>query len=199
MKYPKCLNALIESLKELPGIGEKTAERLAFTMIDFKKDKLDAFSKAIIDIRNNIRRCSICNNITDSDICYICKDEGRNKDVICVVEDAKNVVLFEKNAIFDGKYHVLNGLISPFNGIKPEDSNIIPLLKRVNDEKIKEVVIAVKPTLEGEATSLYISKMLEGHDIVVSKIAQGIPMGADIEYLDAMTLENAMAERKKIS
>ena len=168
-------------------------------MLDFKKEQLDTFAKSIIELKTKIKRCSICNNITENDICDICKDKKRNKGIICVVEDVKNVFLFERNNIFDGKYHVLNGLISPFNGIKPEDSNVLSLVKRVEKEKPKEVIIAIKPTLEGEATSLYISKLLKKYNVIVSKIAQGVPMGADIEYLDAITLENAIMERKKIS
>jgi recombination protein RecR len=198
MKYPNSLNNLIENLKLLPGIGEKTAERLAFAIKDFDKNRLDDFANAIIDVKNKIKQCSICHNITEKDICEICSDKNRNQEVLCVVEDAKNVILFEKHGFFDGKYHVLEGLISPINGINPEDINIASLLNRIKKEKIKEAIIAIKPTLEGEATTQYISKMLDGLDIKVTKIAHGIPMGIDMDYLDPLTLEIALYDRTEV-
>lgn len=199
MNYPNSLKNLIECFKKLPGIGEKTAERLAFSMIEFKKEDILLFSKSIIDIKEKIKKCTICNNLTEEDICSICNDKNRESDTICVVEDTKNVILFEKIGMFKGKYHILNGLISPLSGINPEDINIEALLKRISNEKIKEVIIAVKPTIEGETTALYILKLLEGLDIIVSKIAHGVPIGADMEYLDPMTLEMALLDRKRIS
>jgi len=199
MAYPRSLNNLINSFKDLPGVGEKTAERMALTMLDFEKNKLDAFATAIIDVKEKIKRCSICNNLTEDKVCDICSDMSREKNTICVVEDVKNVMLFEKNGLFNGQYHVLNGLISPVDGIDPSDINVQSLLDRVEKEKIKEIIIAVKPSLEGEATALYISKKLEKSNVIVSKIAHGIPMGADMEYIDAMTLETALFDRKKIS
>lgn len=199
MGYPRSLNNLINSFKNLPGVGEKTAERMALAMLDFDKSKLDSFATSIIDVKNKVRRCSICNNLSESDTCDICSDKSRDRDVICVVEDVKNVILFEKNGLFNGLYHVLNGLISPVDGIDPSDINVDALLDRVVKEKINEVIIAVKPSIEGETTALYISKKLENRDVIVSKIAHGIPMGADMEYIDAMTLETALFERKKIS
>ena len=199
MAYPRSLNNLINSFKDLPGVGEKTAERMALTMLDFEKNKLDAFATAIIDVKEKIKRCSICNNLTEDKVCDICSDMSREKNTICVVEDVKNVMLFEKNGLFSGKYHVLNGLISPVDGIDPSDINVQSLFDRVEKEKIREIIIAVKPSLEGEATALYISKKLENSNVIVSKIAHGIPMGADMEYIDAMTLETALFDRKKIS
>lgn len=199
MAYPRSLNNLINSFKNLPGVGEKTAERMALAMLEFDKVKLDNFATSIIDVKNKIKKCSKCYNLSENDLCDICSDSSREKDTICVVEDVKNVILFEKNGLFHGMYHVLNGLISPVDGIDPSDINIDPLLKRIKVELVKEVIIAVKPSLEGEATALYISKMLEGSNVIVSKIAHGIPMGTDMEYIDAMTLETALFERKKIS
>ncbi|MDD2202790.1 MAG: recombination mediator RecR [Bacilli bacterium] len=199
MAYPKSLNNLISSFKDLPGVGEKTAERMALTMLNFEKNKLDSFAKAIINVKDKIKRCSICNNLTEDEICDICSDTSRDENTICVVEDVKNVMLFEKNGLFNGKYHVLNGLISPVDGIDPSDINIQSLLDRVKKENTKEIIIAVKPSLEGEATALYISKKLEGNNVIVSKIAHGVPMGADMEYIDAMTLETALFDRKKVS
>jgi recombination protein RecR len=199
MGYPRSLNNLIDNFKNLPGIGEKTAERMALAMLDFDKTKLESFATSIIDVKNKIKRCSICNNLSEKEICDICADNSREKNAICVVEDVKNIVLLEKNGIFNGRYHVLDGLISPLDGIDPSDINIESLIKRVDEENIKELIIAVKPSIEGEATALYISKKLEGKDVTVSKIAHGVPMGADMEYIDAMTLETAFFERKKIS
>lgn len=199
MIYPKSLSNLIESFKNLPGIGEKTAERLSLAMMDFDKEKLDFFSKAIMDVKNNIKRCKRCYNISESDICEICADENRDKNILCVVEDIKSIILFEKNSLFSGKYHVLNGLISPINGIDPSDINIDSLIERIINQNIKEIIIAVKPSLEGEATAMYISKKLENVDVIVSKIAHGIPSGTDMEYIDALTLETALFDRKKIS
>lgn len=199
MAYPRSLNNLISSFKNLPGVGEKTAERMALAMLDFDKDKLDTFANSICDVKNKIKRCKKCYNLAEDEMCDICKDATREKDVICVVEDVRSVILFEKNGLFNGKYHVLNGLISPMDGIDPSDINIDLLLKRVKDENINEVIMAIKPSLEGEATSLYISKKLADSAVVVTKIAHGIPMGADMEYIDAITLETALFERKKIS
>lgn len=199
MNYPKSLNNLIDNLQLLPGIGEKTAQRLAFTMLDFDAEKLQSFAQSIIDVKNKIKRCSCCNNITETDICDICNNKNRENNVICIVEDARTIGLFEKNNIFNGKYHVLNGLISPFDGINPEDSNINMLLGRIERERIKEVIIAIKPTIEGETTALYISKILEAKQVVVSKLAQGVPMGTEMEYLDAITLEKALEDRKQMS
>lgn len=198
-EYPDSLKKLMECFKKLPGIGEKTAERLAFSVRDFEDDEIQLFSKSIIDVKEKIKNCKICNNLTENEICSICEDSSRNNGILCVVEDAKNVILFEKIGSFKGKYHVLNGLISPLNGINPEDINIESLLKRVKEENIKEVIIAVKPTIEGETTALYILKLLEGLNVIVSKIAHGVPIGADMEYLDPLTLEMALTDRKKIS
>jgi recombination protein RecR len=199
MAYPKSLSNLINNLRNLPGVGEKTAERMALVMVDFDKEKLTSFANSINDVKSKIRRCSICNNLSEDEICDICKDNSREKNIICVVEDVKNIMLFEKNGIFNGQYHVLNGLISPLNGITPSDINLQSLLDRVNKDNIKEIIIAVKPSIEGEATALYISKKLENTDVIVSKIAHGVPMGADMEYIDAITLETALSDRKKIS
>lgn len=199
MNYPDSLKKLIDSLKKLPTIGEKSAERLAFAIMDMDTDDVEAFSRSIIDAKYKIKKCIICGNITENDVCDICSNKNREEDIICVVEDAKNIISLEKMGSYTGKYHVLGGLISPMDGKGPEDIKVDSLVKRVKNAKIKEVIIAVSPTLEGETTSLYISKLLEDMDVVVSKIAHGIPMGADMEYLDPMTLSMAMLNRNKIS
>lgn len=199
MNYPDSLNELIESFKKLPGIGEKTAERLAFSVMNMDNDTVILFSNSLKNVKNKIKRCTICGNITENNICDICKNEARDNNIICVVEDAKNVISLEKMGSYNGKYHVLNGLISPMDGKGPDDISIDSLISRVKKDDIKEVIIAISPTLEGETTSLYITKLLENTKVVVSKIAYGIPMGADMEYLDSMTLSMALLNRNKVS
>ena len=199
MKYPNSLQTLIECYKDLPGIGEKNAERLAFATLKFDDDQLETFSKTIKEIKSKIKKCKTCNNLTEEELCDICKDKNRNKDILCVVENTKNLILFEKANIFNGKYHVLEGLISPLEGINPEDIKINSLIKRIKDENIKEVILALTPNIEGETTSAYILKLLEGLDVKVTKIAAGIPVGADMEYLDPLTIARAMEGRNMIS
>lgn len=198
MIYPKSIQKVIDSFQLLPGIGEKTAERFAFSILELEKEEVEEFSNSIKEVKEKIKKCEICNHITEESICEICKDKNRKKEIICVVEDPKKVILFEKIGSFSGKYHVLGGLISPLDGIGPEDVNIDNLLKRVDKENINEIILAIKPGIEGETTSLYINKLLEGYNIKVSKIAHGIPIGAEMEYIDALTLEKALEERKEI-
>ena len=195
--YPDSVRNLIESLKNLPGIGEKSAERLAFSILNFDSDKIDMFANSLLDIKQ-IKRCPICNNITDMDKCYICGNPNRVDDTIFVVEKPKDIVLFEKMGNYNGKYHVLDGLISPLEGINPEDINIESLVKRVESGNVKEVIIVLKPSIEGETTMHYIKKLLSKYNVRVSKIPIGIPMGTDIEYIDSMTLEMAFEDRKDI-
>lgn len=199
MNYPDSLKVLIDSFKKLPSIGEKTAERLSFAVMNMSEEDINSFSKAIVDVKLKIKKCSICGNITENEICDICSDSSRDSDIICVVEDSKNIISLEKMGSYRGKYHVLNGLISPMDGKGPDVIMLDSLLQRIKKENIKEIIIAVSPTLEGETTSLYISKLLEPSKITVSKIAYGIPIGADMEYLDPMTLSMAMSNRNKIS
>ena len=196
--YPSCVRNLIESLKDLPGIGEKSAERLAYAILNFSHDKLDNFAESLLEIKN-IKKCSICHNITDKDICNICADEARTYNTIFVVEKPKDVVLFEKMGNYHGKYHVLGGLISPLDGINPEDINIDSLVKRVKENNVLEVIIVLKPSIEGETTMQYIKKILSKYNVKVSTIPVGIPMGTDIEYIDSMTLEMAFEDRRDIS
>lgn len=199
MNYPDSLNNLINSLKKLPSIGEKSAERLAFAIMNMDDEDISLFSSSILDVKSKIKKCSICGNITESDKCNICTNEDRDDSIICVVEDSKNIITLEKMGSYNGKYHVLNGLISPMNGKGPNDIEITSLVNKVKNNEIKEVIIAISPTLEGETTALYISKLLESTNVLVSKIAYGIPMGADMEYLDPMTLSMALNNRNKIS
>lgn len=197
--YPECLKNLIECLKDFPGVGDKSAERMAFAIMNFDKERITFFSDSLIAVRDNIRRCSICNNITDKEVCSICSNESRKKDVIFVVEKPKDVILFEKINYFNGVYHVLDGLISPLEGINPEDINIKRLIERIDEDNVKEVILALKPSIEGETTMQYIRKLLENKNVKVTKIATGIPIGTDMEYIDSMTLELSLEERKEFS
>lgn len=197
--YPKTIVNLIECFKKFPGIGEKSAERMALATLTMDKETIDLFQTSLKDSQTKIKKCQKCRNISEEDLCPICKDETRDKNVICVVEESKNVIVFEKIGTYHGMYHVLEGLISPLDGINPEDINIDSLIKRIKEENIKEVIIAVKPTVEGETTALYIRKLLENTDVIITKIAHGIPMGADIDYIDPLTLEIALQARSQIS
>ena len=196
--YPECVRKLIDSLKKLPGVGEKSAERMAFSIMNFSSDSLLDFSQSLIDINEKLKKCPICNNITDRDICYICSDESRNNNTIFVVEKPKDIVLFEKIGNYNGRYHVLGGLISPLEGIGPEDINLSGLIDRVKNSSVEEVIVVLKPSIEGATTTHYIKKILEKYNVKVSKIATGIPIGTEIEYIDTMTLEMAFEERKDI-
>ena len=199
MKYPKILNDLIECFKKLPGIGEKTAERLALSILKQDTQVVELFSKSLIDVNTKIKRCNVCNNLTEENICEICKSKDRDSKVICIVEDPKNVILFEKLGSYKGLYHVLDGLISPLDGIGPEQLKIGKLIDRIENSNIEEIIIALKPSIEGETTSLYISRMLKGLPVKVTKLAHGIPLGIDMEYVDVMTLEMALQDRKDVS
>ena len=196
---PDSLKNLIDNFKNLPGIGTKTAERLAFSMIDFEKKNLTSFSDAILDIRDKIGKCSVCGNITDQDICSICSNNDREFSTIFVVEKVKDIILFEKLGVYKGVYHVLDGLISPIDGIGPNEINLKSLLDRINNGNVVEIILALKPSIEGETTMQYISKILVDKDIKISKIATGVPMGTDMEYIDSLTLEMAIDERKKMN
>lgn len=199
MNYPETLNNLIESYKKLPGIGEKTSERLALATLNLDDKIIKMFSQAVLECKSKIKNCKKCFNLSEDDLCLICKDKSRDLSTICLVEDVKNIFALEKVGTYNGLYHVIGGLISPLDGINPEDLNIDSLIKRVKEENIKEVIIAIKPGIEGEMTSLYLIKKLANTSAKVSKIAYGIPIGADMDYLDALTLEMALEDRKEVS
>lgn len=199
MNYPRTILNLIECFKKFPGIGEKTAERMALSILEMDEDVINLFVKSLNDTKTKIKKCSKCGSLTEQETCEICNNKNRDHSILCVVEECKNVILFEKIGSFKGVYHVLGGLISPLEGINPEDINISKLLKRIKEEKIKEVILAIKPSVEGETTALYIQKMLEKENIIVSKIAHGIPLGADIDYMDPLTLEMAIEDRRQVS
>ena len=196
--YPESLKNLIESFKCFPGIGEKTAERLAFSVLDLEEEQVSLFSDSLVAVKENIHPCPICNTYTDTDLCFVCSDIGRDKTTLCVVEDTKNVFLFEKLGMFHGMYHVLDGLISPLDGVNPENIGLDKLIDRIKKENFKEIIFAFKPSIEGETTSLYIKRVVEGMGVVVTRLASGVPMGADMEYVDSLTLERALNDRKEI-
>ena len=199
MGYPKTLENLIESLKLLPGVGQKTAERYAFSMIKLNEDKLLSLSAAIKNINDQITTCPKCGCLCETNKCLNCSDDNKNIDIICVVENQKNVFVFEKLGLNGIKYHVLGGLISPMDGINPEDITINKLLNRIEEEKIKEIILALRPGIEGTTTSLYITKLLKEKNVKVTQIAQGVPIGTDMEYLDNLTLEMALENRSEIA
>ena len=199
MKYPESIRKLIDVFKLLPGIGEKSGERLAFSILNFEKEQIDNFIKALQNINSEIDTCDKCGFISEKGKCIICDDKSRDGNILCVVELSKNIFSLEKSKNFNYKYHVLGGLISPIDGKSPEDLKIDNLIKRIEQENIKEVILALKPGIEGETTTLYILKLLKDKDVLVSKIAYGIPIGAEIEFLDTMTIENAIENRNIIS
>ncbi len=198
MALPKSFQDLVNNLTILPGVGEKTAERYVYSLYERDNQEIENLSNSLIEFKKNIRNCSTCGCLSDSDICEICSDNTRDKTTICIVEDSKSVFSIEKTKKYNGYYHVLNGLISPIEGINPEDLNISTLISRINDE-VKEIIIALNPSIEGEVTSLYIQKILEKYNVKVSRLSYGIPMGSDIEYLDPIMISKAWDDRKVIS
>ena len=195
----KILN-LVNAYKLLPGIGQKNAERLAFYTLEMDSEQIEYISNTIINTYKGVKKCNICNNYTDNEngLCDICIDEDRENKVLCIVEDPKIVYFMEKNKIFPGKYFVLNNLISPIEGIGPEDIGLNKLKSILDSNQISEIIIAIKSSIEGETTALYIKELFKNPNIKISKIASGIPMGADFEYIDNLTFEKAIEERKEI-
>ena len=196
--FPNSIKNLIESFKYLPGIGEKTAERLAFSVLDLEEEQIDLFSSSLLSVHNNIHKCAKCNTLTDNDLCYICSDTSRISDILCVVEDSKSVFLFEKLGMFKGKYHVLEGLISPLEGINPEDIKINQLIQRIKNDNIKEVILATDMDSKGETTAVYLAQLIKPLGIKVSRLGYGMPVGGDIEYADEVTISRAIAGRKEM-
>ena len=189
---------LIEEFEKLPGIGRKTAQRLAFHVLNLSEDRVIGFAKALVDAKRKIKDCSICHNLTDTDPCRICGSEKRDHTVICVVQNSRDVVAMERVREYKGLYHVLNGLISPLDGTGPDDINIKSLIKRVANGKISEVILATSPTVEGEATAVYLSKILKPLGVKTTRIAQGISVGGDLEYADEVTLYKSLEGRREI-
>lgn len=192
------MTRLIEQFASLPGIGVKTAQRLAFYMLTLSKEQTDAFANAVVEAHEKIKRCSICQNFTDGEVCSICSAAERDHSTICVVEGPKDVVAFERTREYNGTYHVLNGLISPMDGIGPEQLSVKELLSRLGDGKVKEVIMATNPTVEGEATAMYLSRLIKPLGVKVTRLAYGIPVGGELEYADEVTLFKALENRNEI-
>ena len=196
--YPELLETLIEYFKKLPGIGERTAERYALALINLNKEDLKDFASAIDKIDTTFKKCEECGHLTEKKICQICEDTNRDHNLICVVEDYKSIFVFEKTKKFGGIYHVLGGLISPIDGINTDDLYISKLIQRCKALNNVEVIIALRPTIEGDTTTLYLKKVLANQNIKVTRLSYGIPMGAEIDYLDILTLERALFDRKEV-
>lgn len=192
------LSKLVEQFERMPGIGHKSAQRLAFYVLNMTRQEAEAFSKTILEAHEKIKRCSVCCNLAEDETCPICKSDSRDKSIICVVEDPRDVIAFERTHEYNGTYHVLHGVISPMNGIGPEDITIKELLSRIGTDEVKEVIMATNPTVEGEATAMYISRLLKPMGITVSRLAYGIPVGAELEYADEVTLTKALEGRRTL-
>ncbi|HLR38883.1 MAG TPA: recombination mediator RecR [Jeotgalicoccus sp.] len=198
MHYPEPISKLIDSFMKLPGIGPKTAQRLAFYVLNMKEDDVVSFSKSLIEVKRELLYCSVCGHITDVDPCYICSDKTRNRSLLCVVQDTKDVIAIEKMREYRGLYHVLHGAISPMDGIGPEDINVPSLLERLKDDEIKEVILATNPNIEGETTAMYIQRLINPIGIMTTRPAQGLSIGGDLEYADEVTLSKAIAHRTEM-
>lgn len=198
MHYPEPISKLIDSFMKLPGIGPKTAGRLAFFVLNMKEDTVLDFAKALVDAKRNLHFCSVCGHITDVDPCRICEDKQRDRSLICVVQDPKDVIAMEKMRDYQGLYHVLHGAISPMDGVGPEDINVPSLLTRLQDEEVEELILATNPTIEGEATAMYISRLVRPSGIKTTRIAHGLPVGGDLEYADEVTLSKALEGRREL-
>ena len=196
--YPDSLRKLIESFKMMPGVGEKSAERYSFSVLGLEKEQVEMFSTSLMEVYDKVKRCNKCNSLTEKDICDICLDGSRDNNKLLIVDDPKNVFLFEKLGMFHGRYHVLDGLINPLEGINPEDIGLEKLVNRITEDKYSEIIFALNPSIEGETTSLYIKRILEGLDIAITRLASGVPIGADMGYMDSLTLERALNDRKEV-
>jgi len=194
----KGLGRMIEAFMKLPGIGKKSAERLAFAVLGMPREEAAGIAQAILDLKNNSRYCSVCNNITEDEVCSLCRDEKRDATKICVVEEPSNILILEKTGIFRGRYHALLGSISPLDGISPDDLKIDGLMMRLRTGGVKEVILATNPTVKGETTALYLSKLIKPLGISVSRIAYGLPVGGDIEYADENTVLRALQGRREM-
>lgn len=194
---PESVQNLIDELSKLPGVGPKTAQRLTFYLLKESQTELDFLGNAVLDLRKNIKQCSICSNIADKDPCQICSDYKRSKSLICVVEEPLDIMSIEKTEHFRGLYHVLGGVISPMDGIGPDDLTINLLLERLSPE-VEEIIIATNPNLEGEATALYLQKVLTASGIKISRLAYGLPIGSDLEYADQLTVQKALEGRRQL-
>ena len=196
--YSEPIDRLINEFSKLPGVGRKTAQRLAFRVMDMNENDVKGLAKALVDVKQEIKYCSVCCNISDSDVCPICSNSHRDASTICVVEDPRDVAAMERTKDYNGKYHVLNGVISPLDGVGPEMLNIKELISRLGDGQVKELIMATNPTIEGEATAMYISRLVKPMGVKVTRIAHGLPVGGDLEYADDVTISKALEGRREI-
>lgn len=194
----RALGRMVEAFMRLPGIGRKSAERLAFAVLGMPKEEAAGIAQAIVDLKNSSRYCVECNNITEDEVCGICRDEKRDRSLVCVVEEPSNILVLEKTGTFRGRYHALLGALSPLDGIGPEDLKIESLMDRLRTGGVKEVIIATNPTVKGETTALYLSRLIKPLGIIVSRIAYGLPVGGDIEYADENTVQRALQGRREM-
>ena len=199
MFYPEPIAKLIDSFSRLPGIGPKTAARLAFFVLRMKEEDVIDFAKALVSVKRNLTYCSVCCNITDTDPCRICGDKSRDPSVICAVQEPKDLVAIERMKDYNGQYHVLHGAISPMEGVGPDDIRIAELVRRLSDERVQELILATNPNIEGEATAMYLSRLVKPFGIRVTRIAHGLPVGGDLEYADEVTLSKALEGRRELS
>jgi recombination protein RecR len=197
--YPEALAKLIDAFTRLPGIGPKTAGRLAFHVLRMKEEDVTDFAKALVNVKRNLHYCSVCCNITDVDPCRICIDKSRDPSIICVIQEPKDLVAMERTREFHGYYHVLHGAISPMEGIGPDEIYVAELLKRLGDETVQELIMATNPNIEGEATAMYLSRLIKPFGIKVTRIAHGLPVGGDMEYADEVTLTKALEGRRELN
>lgn len=198
MYYPEPIAKLIDAFSRLPGVGSKTAGRLAFHVLRMKEEDVVDFAKALVSVKRNLHYCSVCCNVTDIDPCRICQDKGRDISLICVVQESRDLVAMERTREFQGYYHVLHGAISPMEGIGPDQIHVAELLKRLSDERIQEMILATNPNIEGEATAMYLSRLVKPFGIKVTRIAHGLPMGSDLEYADEVTLTKSLEGRREL-
>ncbi|HZG56872.1 recombination mediator RecR [Paenibacillus sp.] len=198
MFYPEPIAKLIDSFSRLPGVGPKTAARLAFYVLRMKEEDVVNFAKALVNVKRNLLYCSVCCNITDTDPCRVCSDKNRDRSVICVVQEARDLVAMERTKEFHGMYHVLQGAISPMEGIGPDDIRVAELLRRLADDEVQELILATNPNIEGEATAMYLSRLVKPFQIKVTRIAHGLPVGGDLEYADEVTLSKALEGRREL-
>ena len=199
MIYPEVLDKSIELLRKLPGIGERSAERIALAINDFSSEDVEKLANSLLECKALLHNCSICGVLTDKEKCNICDNPLREKNVICVVENFKDVFTFEKSESFNGVYHVLGGLISPMENVGPDDINIASLLERIKNQEKVEVIVALRPCIEGDTTTMYLKKILEKTNVKISRLPYGLPMGVEIDYLDGVTIERAMQDRIDLS
>ena len=197
-KFAEPMTRLIDELKKLPGVGSKSAQRLAFHILRSSEDDAEALAAAVRDVKAKLRLCSVCNNITDVDPCVYCSNPTRNQRLVCVVEEPTNIAAIEKTRHFNGAYHVLHGSISPLHGVGPEQLRLTNLMRRIDAGEVDEVILATNPTVEGEATAVYISQQVRRPGVKVTRIATGIPVGSDIEYADEVTILKAMEGRREL-